>query len=48
MNDFEVLAFIACLLIVFTASFMLGYKEGKEDGLATSLKWRRNMDKAAR
>ena len=48
MNDFEVLAFIACLLIVFTASFMLGYKEGKEDGIAASFIWRKNIEKAAR
>jgi len=48
MNDFEVLALILCLLVVFTASFMLGYKEGKEDGIAASLKWRKNVEKAAR
>jgi hypothetical protein len=48
MQTIEVLALILVLLIVFTASFMLGFKEGKEYGLATSLKWRRNMDKAAR
>jgi hypothetical protein len=39
---------IALILITFTISFYLGYKEGREDGLAASLKWRRNMDKAAR
>jgi hypothetical protein len=48
MDTTGVLALIFCLLIVFTASFMLGYKEGKEDGLATSLKWRKNLEKAAR
>lgn len=48
MSDIGVLALIACLLIVFTASFMLGYKEGKEDGIAASLKWRKNIEKAAR
>jgi hypothetical protein len=48
MSDTGVLALIFVLLIVFTASFMLGYKEGKEDGLATSLKWRKNLEKSAR
>jgi hypothetical protein len=48
MSTAEVIALILCLLVVFTASFMLGYKEGKEDGLATSLKWRKNLEKAAR
>jgi hypothetical protein len=48
MSDTGVLALIFVLLIVFTASFMLGYKEGKEDGIAASLKWRKNVEKAAR
>jgi hypothetical protein len=48
MSDTGVLALIFCLLIVFAASFMLGYKEGKEDGIAASLKWRKNVEKAAR
>ena len=48
MSDIGVIALIFILLIVFSASFMLGYKEGKEDGLAASLKWRRNLEKSVR
>jgi len=39
---------LALILITFITSYYWGYKEGREDGLAASLKWRRNMDKAAR
>ena len=48
MSDIGVIALIFILLIVFATSFMLGYKEGKEDGLAASLKWRRNLEKSVR
>ena len=39
---------IALILITFTISFYLGYKEGREDGLAASLKWRKAQEKAGR
>jgi hypothetical protein len=48
MNIMRVLALILITLGTFSGSFLLGYKEGKEDGLAASLKWRRQLNKAAR
>jgi len=48
MTITRVLALILITLGTFSGSYLLGYKEGKEDGLAASLKWRRNMNKAVR
>jgi hypothetical protein len=39
---------IALILITFIASYYLGYREGREDGLALSLKWRRSQEKSNR
>ncbi len=48
MSVMQVLALIVLILGTFSGSYLLGYKEGKEDGLAASIKWRRNMNKAVR
>jgi len=48
MSVMRVLALILITLGTFSVSYLLGYREGKEDGLAASIKWRRNMNKAVR
>jgi hypothetical protein len=44
----DIYAVLALILITFVTSYYLGYREGREDGLALSLKWRRAQEKAGR
>jgi hypothetical protein len=39
---------LALILITFIASYYLGYREGREDGTAASLRWRKAQEKANR
>ena len=39
---------IAIILITFITSYYLGYREGREDGLAFSAQWRRSQEKSKR
>jgi hypothetical protein len=48
MSVMQVLALIVLTLGTFSGSYLLGYKEGKEDGLAASIKWRRDLKKSVR
>jgi hypothetical protein len=48
MSITQVIAVLILTLGTFSASYLLGYREGKEDGLAASIKWRRNLKKSVR
>jgi hypothetical protein len=39
---------LALILITFITSYYWGYKEGREDGTAASLRWRKAQEKANR
>ena len=44
----EIEQVLALILITFISSYYWGYKEGREDGTAASLKWRKAQEKAQR
>jgi hypothetical protein len=48
MSITQVIAVLVLTLGTFSGSYLLGYREGKEDGLAASIKWRRNLKKSVR
>jgi len=39
---------VALILVTFITSYYLGYREGREDGLAFSAQWRRSQEKSKR
>jgi hypothetical protein len=45
MNIYQV---VSLILITFITSYYWGYKEGREDGTAASLRWRKAQEKANR
>ena len=48
MSIMQVIGVIVITLGTFSGSYLLGYREGKEDGLAASIKWRRDLKKSVR